>query len=76
MFKIVNILLTFAGLYAALGIHIVGYLSSTFLMFKCLPYILARIGADVVIDPPIVNPIPGVTQIVSASVVGRFSNWC
>ena len=68
MAKITNSLLTIAGLCAALGIYIDCYLLSTLLTFRFFPSV--RVGADVVIHRPIPNAISGVTQIVSASVVG------
>ena len=70
MVKNVYTLFTVAGVCTALGIHIFYYLSSTLLTFKSYLIISVRVGADVVIDKPIANQVSGVTQIVSASVVG------
>lgn len=68
MVKITNSLLAIAALCASLGIYILWYLLSTVLNFKFISSV--RVGADVVIHRPVPNPISGVTQIVSASVVG------
>ena len=67
MGKISNSLLTITALCASLGNYIIYYLS---LAFLSSPFAIVCVGADVVVHRPVPNAISGVTQIVSASVVG------